>query len=383
MSILSKAAKPKKRIIYRKGYLRRSSAMPEGLYGLELEVEGHDLPAGPEGWTSHNDGSLRGENLEYVLARPLDLEPAVKALHDLFLTIKKHGAHLNESNRTSFHVHVNMRNFNIVRTAKLITLYGIFENLLTNWCGEYRVGNLFAQRMCDSAWIVTSCAEALRSNSFANLGNDWRYAAMNLASINKFGSIEFRAMRGITNADDGITWLSMLNKLVEACDLYQTPVDIVQDFSGRELDMLQKIFGTDLANQLEDAAKKSEENVQHMLWKGVRIVQDVAYALDWNKVLDELGQPYIPDPFEKETAATLTTGRALVQFAVPDVAGEVRLVAEVPDMVEAENARIAEAVDRFERERERAIRPGREMRPARIGNVGIGNMPRNRRNRGE
>lgn len=301
MSILAKAAKPRKKAAYSKGYLRRlPKLMPEGLYGLELEVEGQMLPPAPIQWAAHNDGSLRGECMEYVLNHPLNFEEAKEALRLLFTAFRNEGTQLHESNRTSFHVHVNMRTFNIVKTANLITLYGIFENLLTNWCGEYRVGNLFAQRMCDSSWIVSSCAEALRTNSFAGLGNDWRYAAMNLASINKFGSIEFRAMRGITNADDGITWLTMLHKLVEASDLYQTPVDIVQDFSGRELDMLQKIFGTDLANQLEDSAKKDEENVQQMLWKGVRLVQDVAYACDWNKVLDELGQPYVPSPFEKE-----------------------------------------------------------------------------------
>lgn len=47
----------------------------EGSYGIEIEVEGVNLPAVANNvWTTTHDGSLRGESAEYVLKKPLDID---------------------------------------------------------------------------------------------------------------------------------------------------------------------------------------------------------------------------------------------------------------------------------------------------------------------
>ncbi len=305
MSILSKV-KPsakKKSTVYKKGFLSRTKAYPKGRYGLEVECEGPVLLAGsiiPKQWDGHNDGSLRGNNMEYVLNTPLDYPEAMKAVQDLFEASEKVKAVINDSNRTSFHVHLNLRDVPIVQLANIIVLYGIFENLLVNWCGEYRVGNLFAQRFCDVKWAIGAIARCLQTNSFGGtFGNDQRYMALNLASIGKFGSLEFRSMRGLTRSKEGVQWLSMINKIFEASKRYTDPTEIIAEFSGQEREMLHRVFGPDLSSELTVAFERAGEAVMPSLWDGVRQMQEVAYCLDWANVRKELAEPYVPSPFEK------------------------------------------------------------------------------------
>lgn len=328
MSVLSKAKVKKEKSTYKRGFLgtSRGTIYPKGRYGLELEVEGNNITAPSEEWHAVNDGSLRGQSTEYVLRSPIDFEPAKTAINNLFEQTLGRGMTYKDSNRTSFHVHLNVSDFNIIRVANTITLYGIFENLLVNWCGPYRVGNLFAQRLCDVKWSIKEIATCLRDNSFRSFSNEVRYMGLNLASINKFGSLEFRTMRGITNPQDGVTWLTLINKIYEASERFQDPSEVVADFSGQEQLMARKVFGDELWNMLiKHTQEIGEDPVQH-LWDGVRQVQEIAYAVNWQELRDDLKAPYIPNPFEKEKGFE-TPPRRLID---PDVWGRADERAGIP-----------------------------------------------------
>ena len=118
----------------------------EGDVGIEVEVEGNNLPHIDEYWNVTHDGSLRGEALEYVFKRPLELSKAKEALDYLGHHLSKKNVSVLDSGRCGVHVHINCQKLSIVELYNFFTLNFILEDLLTAFCGESRVGNLFCLR---------------------------------------------------------------------------------------------------------------------------------------------------------------------------------------------------------------------------------------------
>src|ERR1043165_8409309 len=117
--------------------------------GIEIEMEGSRLPgkvvqpiSNGQIWTVHTDGSLRNGGLEYLLSAPIPKAYVTEALEILYGTFKSNGSRLNPSNRCSTHIHINCDGLKINELTSLICLWGVIEDVMVNWCGERRVGNL-------------------------------------------------------------------------------------------------------------------------------------------------------------------------------------------------------------------------------------------------
>ena len=132
-----------------------------GDVGIEIEVEGNKFPKEhsqlPSVWEYKHDGSLRGQdNAEYVTRGPIPFNNVAEACNQLWDTFTGFGSVLDVSNRTSVHVHLNVGNFHLNRLASFAALYFSVEEVLTNWCGEHREGNLFCLRVKDAPNILSS-----------------------------------------------------------------------------------------------------------------------------------------------------------------------------------------------------------------------------------
>ena len=175
----------------------------KGDVGLEIEVEGTNLPLHVEGFTRVHDGSLRGpETGEYIFASPCNLRETKKRLKNLLTEYENHATIIDTSYRTSTHVHINMQEDDMVTVYNMIILYLIFEDYLVKYCGEDREGNLFCLRMRDAEALLPMLLRAASSRSWSALSNEWlRYAAINVCALSKFGSLEFRSMRGTDDLD--------------------------------------------------------------------------------------------------------------------------------------------------------------------------------------
>lgn len=186
-----------------------------GHYGIEVEVEGDSLPhLDNVTWGTHRDGSLRGESAEYVTQGPILFSEVEKAVKSLNAAFKKKESVLNLSFRTSVHVHMNVQEMELDKLVSVVYIYYLFEELLMQYCGQDRVGNRFCLRLRDCDGI----SDIIR-NTFSQNGqgirkinaNNVRYSALNLASLPKFGSLEFRGMRGTVDVGTIKTWVSLLD----------------------------------------------------------------------------------------------------------------------------------------------------------------------------
>ena len=302
------------------------------LFGLELEMEGRgvaNIPVQP-GWSPHEDGSLRrnhGQAIEWVFYNPCDLEESYNRVDNLFSSLKEVKAKIVTSNRTSTHVHFNMSDKQVYQVVNLFLLYAILEDVLTKYCGEDRCGNLFCLNIRDADEIVRIFTKAIFHNeSFEEIGNGLRYAGLNLASLNKFKTVEFRTMRGLDNSEDVKTWLSIIDDLCQfACYGMKAPSDLVEDVSilGPK-GFVERVFSKTNSELLLKEWNGADLHLS--LYDGIRIIQPLAYRVsEGYKDVKLLGKDFWAQEAKKVKAKKIPVRKG-VWLDRPGNAGEAGVI---------------------------------------------------------
>ena len=205
----------------------RADKKKKGELGIEIEMEGDDLPDVDDVyWKTERDGSLR-DGKEYVLKAPVSLEETSAAL--LSLKAELTDSKPSFSFRTSVHVHLNVQEMTHKEICSLIYLYYLLEEPLMTYCGRSRKGNRFCLRLQDADGVINNLRLLFNVGmEFAvnNIDQDAvRYSALNIASLPKYGSLEFRAMEGNIDINRLNIWLLAITKLKKAATNGLTPID--------------------------------------------------------------------------------------------------------------------------------------------------------------
>jgi len=265
--------------------------LTEGRYGVEIEAEGNHLPRElPIPWRVENDGSLQAgfEAHEYVMNKPASLEgvhDALKALKDAY---KFNRSDVKDTQTSGVHVHVNVQDYTPKQLFTFITTYFILEELLLTYCGEDRQGNHFCLRAKDAEYIIDEFITSAKKHQLANLkGDNIRYCSLNPCSLFKYGSLEFRAMRGTGDLDAIETWVKILDQVRTASRNYANPAEVVKMMSiGGEVQFVNSVLGpyAYLFTQIP--------NYREMVKNGVRIIQPLSFCTDWDMYKDERVNPF-------------------------------------------------------------------------------------------
>ena len=258
----------------------------KGEVGIEIEVEGKRLPHDdetPPPWVYHSDGSLRGEdNGEYVLRKPLSFEAIPNALQELWSVFKAKKSSFDDSNRTSVHVHVNCQDWHLNRLASFLGLYYTLEEILTEWCGEHRVGNLFCLRGIDAPGTVTAFKRFIQTDGEYRLNDALHYAAMNPNALKKYGSLEIRTLRGCS--DPGIIekWVSIIERLYHLSAEFHDPREVCTMLSGMgAMAWFNTVLGGK-ADVIRSGLAFTDSDIEASLRTGIRLAQDLCYCRDWS-----------------------------------------------------------------------------------------------------
>lgn len=259
------------------------------LFGIELECEGRavdfnaNFPDILNSWAPRADGSLRnnhGSSCEWVFNGPVNFDQSIIRVNELFDYFDKRKAKLVTSNRTSTHVHFNMGDKNAYQVVNLFILFTILEDIFGRYCGEDRNGNLFclsSRHAQDQVrWIEDIC---LKHFDFTHLREDMRYCALNIASVNKFGTVEFRGMRGLDSRQDMLDWLSIINDFANyACYKMHNPVDIIEGISVKTpAGFLREIFSEVNYRKLTEGL--DDLTIGNSVYEGLRLVQMLCYRV--------------------------------------------------------------------------------------------------------
>lgn len=284
-----------------------------GTFGIELEVEGVNLPTGvtvqryrgeESGcyWSNKEDGSLRGESWEYVLSAPCTVNELEPTLKDLWGHLSRDNTRVNHSNRTSSHVHINIQGMKINELTSYIVLWSLFETALVQWCGEGRTSNHFCLGNKDTNyWLPRTWTQALETNGFNWGENNSKYSALNLACLNTLGSFEFRCMRGIDSPEQIIEWCKILYALREAAkDEYRIPSFVARRVSELNAANLFRDILTRYGKVNPEVIERVigyEEAFNKDCMDNLRECQSIIYAFNWREWEEEFYKEYVENPF--------------------------------------------------------------------------------------
>lgn len=277
----------------------------KGKIGIEIEVEGNKFKKTeiPSPWKYVKDGSLRGEdNAEYVLRSPIEFNKVPDAIATLWKMFTDYGSVLDDSNRTSIHVHLNAQHFHLNRLCSFFALYFSIEELLTEWCGEHRVGNLFCLRAKDAPAIVSHLKDFIQKEGNVHTSENLHYGGLNAHSLIKFGSIEIRSLRGVSDPQMILDWVSILERIYNLSDEFKDPRVLCENFSGNgPLEYMQMILG-DKTNLIRDSIQWDMQRIKESLYDGIRLAQDLCYCREWSEY-----KPVIleKDPFNRTPKAVI------------------------------------------------------------------------------
>lgn len=269
--------------------------------GIELEVE-FTQPA-PEikisNWISKKEGSLRYYGMEYINPRPIAFERKRRTVESLVRRLVK-VPYIPDSPRTSIHVHRNVMDYSATQIWTGVCAYWLIENLLFKYCGSERENNLFCLRLKDAQGILNIAMNDLTENKhgpFYNFrGDHLRYGGINLNAVCKFGSLEFRGMRGVVDSEVIDTWSTQVAILVSnAIEKYGNPENLLdQYFKMDKLEFLRSLLAEDFVNTLIDQNK----DWRSLISENVGLIMQVCYVHDWDKYQNKINTSKIKDVVE-------------------------------------------------------------------------------------
>jgi len=265
--------------------LNKPHVQTSGQIGIEVECEGNKFQKNniPSPWKYTEDHSLRGaDNAEYVLRNPIPFDKVDESLDILWKMMSDYGTVLDESNRTSVHVHLNVQQWHLNRLCTFFGLYFLIEELLTAWCGDHRIGNLFCLRAKDAPAIISEIKRICRTESI-HIDQGYHYAGMNAHALTKYGSVEIRSLKGCTDKSQISQWVSVLRRLYDLSGEIKDPRQVVENFSGNgPISYLQELLG-DSYDTIINNIPYTQNDVINALYDGVRLAQDICYCRDWSK----------------------------------------------------------------------------------------------------
>lgn len=238
------------------------------LVGIEVELEKYgDVSEKHRYWRPEHDGSLRDGGIEFVLRQPLtgvDLELAIKELYSDILT-KKYVT----NQRCSTHVHIDGRDMTVNHLKAMVFVYGMVERMLYDNVAPEREDSFYCTPLYNSTKHRRIVGKALDDLDFCNCP---KYSGLNLRTLHKYGSLEFRMYEGLTGSKDLSRWVKLLMRLKSGTKQYEEVAlkDILKLYSENTAEsIVYAVFG-DMGTELLAGG-----NYNHRLKDSMRAAQDL------------------------------------------------------------------------------------------------------------
>lgn len=268
----------------------------KGEVGIELETIGKRLPNEFQEtrlWKAEQDNSVKPRSgemaLEYVLLQPVGRIKVSQALQELKKEWDRSKAEIAEGRLSnSTHIHINAQQMTMQQVATWMALYYLFEEILVRWAGDDRIGNLFCLRGKDADGMIKMLSRAFSKESFDQFSlKTYRYSALNVCALAKYGSLEFRALRGTGDISVIQAWIETLLAIKDASLNYKNPVDVVTKFN------IQSPFGTCVAVLPEPIRTFAlgQKDLTEIMADGAQMVNEFAFSTKWDDNPQKVPEP--------------------------------------------------------------------------------------------
>jgi hypothetical protein len=273
--------------------------------GVEVEVERtpNSVFTSLPSWSRVSEGSIDG--WEAVLRRPMRTHELFLALNEFNDVSFNRGAF---TERTSVHIHVDIRDMTFDQFMNFLTLSTMFEAVLYKYVASHRSHNHFCWSLLDCQSTLHRIASICRANrNSENLNSAIRnnfnadstkYAGINLSSVPRYGSLEFRMHEGTANSTSLIRWINILMSIKEyAMGEGRTPLNILETKQSLGIDSIFTAVLGDYKGIL------TYEGVDKDILQGIRSAQDFVYVI--NNDLQDATPPTIETSLYTDFLSTI------------------------------------------------------------------------------
>ncbi len=182
------------------------------LIGIEIEVENirEGIETSPVVWSTREDNSLRNHGMELV-SNALLGEQIGYALEDAVRHIPEDAQF---SQRTSVHIHMNVRDRTPDEIAKIMLVAFALERMMYRFVGKNRDRNIFCIPMYEipnANALFKSIQNIARTGRVQGEGH--RYSGLNFEPLTSFGTLEFRHLGGTKDAVKIMQWINLILSL--------------------------------------------------------------------------------------------------------------------------------------------------------------------------
>lgn len=224
-----------------------------GMYGIEIETEGANLPAGPvtRAFQGKLDGSLR-QGMEYV-SIPLMGNVVGAEVNKLREEILRQGAKIIPSYRCSTHIHQNYTDKSFREVLGMSILWALIEPVVMRLMPPGRDGSLFCVSTYDSgelADFTENFCKAIDDRMVNGFHPRGKYSSLNFSRLgpsehNALGTLEFRVFPTSLEGEQVQMWCDWLTRALDLVVRAQDDsyISMVRHAEQNPLPFLESIFG--------------------------------------------------------------------------------------------------------------------------------------------
>lgn len=262
------------------------------LTGIEVEIE--NIRFTPKAfrketyqvWNTREDGSLRNLGMEFISVplRGVHLAHALQYLFDN-LPEDKHF-----SLRTSIHVHLDVQSLSKETVTGIVLTYVACETLLYKFVGNDRINSNFCVPMYQTI-VVNSLVNLITSSITSIRWENSRYLGLNLDSMRKFGTLEFRHLYGTDDVELITNWINLIHAIHHyGCS--KPLKTIIEEISKLNTTSNYSLFLEQVFGPLTDLFDVS--NLKDDLERGVRAVKQSTIHNLFYKYIARHVDPHCP-----------------------------------------------------------------------------------------
>lgn len=255
--------------------------------GVEVELENWDGTNPFTWWENHRDDSLRNNGQEFTTRGGLSGQALINAVAELTSKAKESGWSEGYP-RAGIHVHIDCTDLDVEKgeLATFMSMYMLVEHAMFSWCGEWRRSCGFCDSLEDSTHDFNSLGRALYDQTGAELRALLRaegfckYQAVNLMSLDKFGTLEFRQLPTTFDYDRIVEWINIIMQLKQAATEYENTMPLLAKFSREGAtafvrNMMGKMWPAIEGHFLEHRAWAAVDNAMALMSYGRVLVASV------------------------------------------------------------------------------------------------------------
>jgi hypothetical protein len=258
---------------------------PKKRIGIEIEVE--NLTVGSVEydryiWVPKNDGSLRNNGLEFV-SLALAGHEIVYAVDNFYKNLPRSA---DFSERTSIHIHANMRDQTVGQLLTTLMLYTTFEQLLFEFAGPQRRNNIFCVSVQETRYPYL-ISDFFKNQSLVDLTRDWKkYSGLNLRSLRNLGTIEYRIMEGHNNPRRLLNWINIILRMSQYAR--HTPFEAAfESIKMLNTTSMYEQFMREVFREDADLLLNTGRNLQQLLETGVSTIKAFTMESDFRMGLSK------------------------------------------------------------------------------------------------